>query len=183
MALAPFFGLRNSVFGMSDPSFEEMANIFDHSPVASYARDAQAMASTNVDWKETPTEHVFMVDMPGLKKEEIKVHVEDGRTLSISGQRSREDVQRTDTWHRVERSSGQFMRRFRLPVDANLDCVAAKVENGVLTVTVPKVESKSQARSIQVGESAGAHPPAVEQNGHNDNVAPATPPGNGAQSQ
>lgn len=185
MALAPFLGPWNSLLGMSDPSFEATMNIFDHSPAMASARGARAMASTSVDWKETPTEHVFMVDLPGLQMEEIKMQVEDGRRLSITAQRSKEEVQKSDTWHRVERRSGQFMRKFRLPDDTDHDRVAAKVEDGVLTVTVPKMETRSQSRSIEVGESAGAPQPALamEQNGHSESVAPATPPETGTPSE
>jgi len=82
--------------------------------------------------------------------------VEGDRTLIISGQRKKEEVQKTDTWHRVERSSGQFMRKFRLPENANLDGITAKVENGVLTVVVPKAEKKAiKARSIEIGGHDG----------------------------
>jgi len=99
---------------------------------------------------------VFKADLPGLKKEEVQVQLEDGRTLSISGQRKKEQVQKTDTWHRVERSSGQFLRKFRLPENANLDRITAKVENGVLTVLVPKEEKKAiKSRSIEIGGHDG----------------------------
>lgn len=129
--------------------------IFDDSPARSIARDAHAMARTNVDWKETPTEHVFKADLPGLKKEEVVVQVEDHRTLSISGQRKKEEVHKTDTWHRVERSSGKFMRKFRSPENANLDRITAKVEDGVLMVVVPKMEKKKPVmRRIEI---AGHH--------------------------
>jgi hypothetical protein len=47
---------------------------------------------TGVDWKETPKEHVFKADLPGLRKEDVKVQVEDGRMLSINGQRQKEEV-------------------------------------------------------------------------------------------
>ena len=97
------------------------------------------MPSISVDWKETEKEHVFKADMPGLKKEEIHVNV-GGRTLSISGERIKEEAQKTDTWHRAERSSGQFMRKFKLPENADLDHVTAKVEDGVLTVRVSKLK-------------------------------------------
>ncbi|RYR46271.1 hypothetical protein Ahy_A07g032010 isoform B [Arachis hypogaea] len=115
------------------------------------AREASAIASTRVDWKETPEAHVFNVDLPGLKKEEVKVEVEDGRVLQISGERSREQEQKDDRWHRVERSTGKFMRRFRLPENANMDEIRAAMENGVLTITVPKVEEKKpEIKSIQI---------------------------------
>lgn len=179
MALAHFFGRRNSFFDFPDP-FDAMVSIMDHSPASSFMRDAHAMASTNVDWKETPTEHVFVADLPGLKKEEIKVQIEDGNMLTISGQRIREDVQSTDTWHRAERSSGQFKRRFRLPEGTNLDRVSAKMENGVLAVTVPKVEAEREnnLRSIEIDGNEGEQPLATDQNS-GDNVVTAATTENG----
>nr|GEV28778.1 putative reverse transcriptase domain-containing protein [Tanacetum cinerariifolium] len=106
---------------------------------------------TNIDWKETDTAHVFKADVPGLKKEEVKVEVEDDRVLQISGERVKESEEKGDTWHRVERSSGKFMRRFRLPENAKVEEVKANMENGVLTVTVPKVEVKKRdVKAIQI---------------------------------
>ena len=118
---------------------------------SSFPAETSSILQTRVDWKETPNSHVFKADVPGLKKEEVKVEVEDGRILQISGQRSREMEEKTDTWHRVERSQGSFMRRFRLPEDAKVDEVKAAMENGVLTVTVPKEgPKKSDVKSIQI---------------------------------
>jgi HSP20 family molecular chaperone IbpA len=51
---------------------------------------------TGVDWKETPKEHVFKADLPGLRKEDVKVQVEDGRMLSINRQRQKEEAQKVD---------------------------------------------------------------------------------------
>jgi HSP20 family protein len=163
MALSSILGRRNNFWDAPDP-FDVVVSVFDNTPAGSFARDSHAVASTNVDWKETPTEHVFKADLPGLKKEEVQVQLEEGRTLSISGQRKKEEVQKTDTWHRVERSSGQFMRKFRLPENANLDHITANVENGVLTVVVPKEEKKViKARSIAIGGHDGQHM-AIEKN-------------------
>lgn len=79
------------------------------------------------------------------------MQVEDGRVLQISGERSREQEQKDDRWHRIERSTGKFMRRFRLPENAKMDQVRAAMENGVLTVTVPKEEeNKPEVKSIQI---------------------------------
>ncbi|KAL8481792.1 hypothetical protein ACS0TY_028078 [Phlomoides rotata] len=52
---------------------------------------------------------VFTADVPGLKKEEVKVEVEEGNVLQISVERNREKEEKNDTWHRVERSSGKFL--------------------------------------------------------------------------
>ncbi|GMP63882.1 hypothetical protein CsSME_00025389 [Camellia sinensis var. sinensis] len=94
---------------------------------------------------------MFKADLPGLKKEEVTFEIEeDDRVLQINGERNFED-ERNDTWHRVERSSGGFMRRFRLPENAEMDEVMASMENGVLTVTVPKVEVRNpDDKSIEI---------------------------------
>ena len=109
------------------------------------------MVNTRVDWKETPKAHVFKADLPGLKKEEVKVEVEDDRVLQISVERKAEKEEKKETWHRVECISGKFLRRFRLLENAEMDQVKAAMENGVLIVTVPKVEvKKSDVNSIEI---------------------------------
>jgi HSP20 family protein len=119
--------------------------------VAPSDRDTAAFTNARMDWKETPEAHVFKADIPGVKKVEVKVEVEDGNVLVISGERSNEKEDKNDKWHRVERSSGRFMRRFRLPGNAKVDEVKAGLENGVLTVTVPKTEvKKPDVKAIEV---------------------------------
>ncbi|KAL0919667.1 hypothetical protein M5K25_011780 [Dendrobium thyrsiflorum] len=56
---------------------------------------------------------VFKANLPGLKKEEVKVEAEEGIVLKISGDRKRDKEEKTDRWHRVERSSGSFLRSVR----------------------------------------------------------------------
>ncbi|KMT18439.1 hypothetical protein BVRB_2g025840 [Beta vulgaris subsp. vulgaris] len=114
-------------------------------------RNTAAFVNARIDWKETPEAHIFMADLPGLKKEEVKVEVEDGKVLQVSGERNREQEEKNDKWHRVERSSGKFLRRFRLPDNAKMEEIKANMENGVLTVTVPKIEEKKpQVKSIDI---------------------------------
>ncbi|XP_071687550.1 17.5 kDa class I heat shock protein-like [Rutidosis leptorrhynchoides] len=122
------------------PSFFRGSNVFD--PFSLDAWDPQDVFLTRVDWKETPEAYVFKADLPGLKKEDVKVEMEDDRVLQISGERSRENDDKNDKWHRVERSSGKFLRRLWLPENAKVDDVKAGMENGVLTVIVPKHEVK-----------------------------------------
>ncbi|KAH7553772.1 hypothetical protein ACOSP7_029377 [Xanthoceras sorbifolium] len=113
--------------------------------------EISTFANAQVDWKETPEAHVFKADLPGLKKEEVKVEVEEGRVLQISGERSVEKEDKNETWHRVERGRGKFLRRFWLPENAKVDQVKASMENGVLTVTVPKMEEKKpEVKSVQI---------------------------------
>ncbi|KAE8772716.1 16.9 kDa class I heat shock protein 1 [Hordeum vulgare] len=113
--------------------------------------ETAAFANARVDWKETPEAHVFKADLPGVKKEEVKVEVEGGNVLVVSGERTKEKEDKNDKWHRVERSSGKFVRRFRLPEDAKVEEVKAGLENGVLTVTVPKAQvKKPEVKAIEI---------------------------------
>lgn len=147
MSLIPSFygGRRTNVFDPFSLDVWDPFQDFNFSsvvPRSETSGETASFVSARVDWKETPEAHVFKADVPGLKKEEVKVEVEEGRVLQISGERSKEKEEKTDTWHRVERSSGKFSRRFRLPENAKVDEVKASLENGVLIVTVPKVEIK-----------------------------------------
>ncbi|XP_009623166.1 17.6 kDa class I heat shock protein-like [Nicotiana tomentosiformis] len=105
-----------------------------------------------VDWKETQEAHVFKADLPGLKKEEVKVEVEQGRALQISGEIGVADQKKeNETWRRIERPRGKFCRKFWLPENAKLDEVKACMENGVLTVTIPKQEvKKPEVKTIEI---------------------------------
>ncbi|KAM7462816.1 hypothetical protein LguiA_030937 [Lonicera macranthoides] len=151
MSLIPSFfngGRRSNNF---DPFSLDVWDPFKDFPFSSGSRETSAFVNTRIDWKETPESHVFKADLPGIKKEEVKVEVEDDRVLQIRGERNREVEDKNDTWHRVERSSGQFMRRFRLPENAKLDQIKASMENGVLTVTIPKEEiKKPDVKSIEI---------------------------------
>ncbi|MFS7958062.1 17.6 kDa class I heat shock protein [Helianthus anomalus] len=141
MSIIPSFftGKRSNIFDpFSLDTWDPFQGIISTEP----ARDTAAIANARIDWKETPEAHVFKADLPGMKKEEVKVEVEEGRVLQISGERSREQEEKNDTWHRVERSSGKFFRRFRLPENAKMEEVKAMMENGVLTVVVPKEEEE-----------------------------------------
>uniref|UniRef100_A0ACD5XJW9 Uncharacterized protein n=1 Tax=Avena sativa TaxID=4498 RepID=A0ACD5XJW9_AVESA len=137
-------------FPFGSGSSSGSSSLFPSFPRTSSSETA-AFAGARIDWKETPEAHVFKADVPGLMKEEVKVEVEDGNVLQISGERNKEHEEKTDTWHRVERSGGKFLRRFRLPENARTEQIKASMENGVLTVTVPKEEAKKpEVKSIQI---------------------------------
>ncbi|KAJ9172427.1 hypothetical protein P3X46_015668 [Hevea brasiliensis] len=146
MAMIPSFftNSRNSVFDpfSSFDLWDPSKNSQFPSSSSIICGDNSAFVNTRIDWKETPNAHVLEADLPGLKKEEVKVEIEDDRVLQISGERNVEKEDKNDTWHRVERSRGKFLRRLRLPENVKMDQVKASMENGVLTVTVPKREVK-----------------------------------------
>jgi HSP20 family protein len=85
---------------------------------------------------------VFKIDIPGVEKDEVKVMKDEDNTVQISGYRTREKEEETDTWHCLERSTGFYLRWFKLPENAMLDQMKATMRIGVLTLTVPKEEVK-----------------------------------------
>lgn len=107
------------------------------------------------DWKETPEAHMFIADLPGLKKDKVKVEIYEDHVLKISRERkgAEELDGSADQWHRMERCHGKFARMFKLPPDVKTDEVRASMENGVLTVMIPKVEvKKPEVRKIEIQE-------------------------------
>ena len=94
---------------------------------------------------------LFLFVSKGVRREELNVHVEDGNILQISGERTREEEESTDTWHRSERRRGSFLRRFRLPPESDMDAVCCSLDHGVLKVTVPKKETAPRSiRAVDI---------------------------------
>ncbi|KAI3447732.1 hypothetical protein Pfo_004397 [Paulownia fortunei] len=109
------------------------------------------ISCTRAEWQETPEEHVLRAELPGLQKEEVKVKVEEGKVLKISGKREVEKEEKHENGHHFERSQGQFLRAFSLPENCRPDRIRSSFENGVLTVTVPKRDvKKSRFKTIEV---------------------------------
>lgn len=104
-----------------------------------------------VDVQETKDSFVITADLPGVKAEDIDVTMENG-VLSLRGQRSHEARTEEKGFRRIERSTGQFFRRFALPDVADADSIEAKCEHGVLTVKIAK-RPEVQPRRIEVRSS------------------------------
>ncbi|KAL9249453.1 17.2 kDa class II heat shock protein-like protein [Drosera capensis] len=129
-------------------------------PSHAYVRDAKAMAKTQADVKESPNSFEYVVDMPGVKPTEVKVQLEDGNVLVVSGERKRvkeREEKEGIKYVRMERRAGKFMRRFVLPENANTDRITARCEDGVVTVMVEKVPppepKKPRIIEVMVGSS------------------------------
>lgn len=109
---------------------------------------ATASWAPSVDISENETGFTLRADVPGVDPEAIDISMEKG-VLTIKGERKAESAQDTENYHRIERQSGQFYRRFTLPDSADADKIEARSEHGVLTITIPKQEV-AVSRRIEV---------------------------------
>jgi HSP20 family protein len=100
------------------------------------------------DITEDDKEYLIKAELPELRKEDVKVTVENG-VLTVSGERKFEKEEKKKKYHRVERGYGTFVRSFTLPDDTDTTKVKAEFKNGLLTVHVPKSE-KAKPKQIEV---------------------------------
>lgn len=101
-----------------------------------------------VDISETDGEYLIKAELPEVKKDDVKVTVENG-VLTIQGERRQEKEEKGKKYHRVERSYGTFVRSFTLPESVDEGAVKAEYKDGVLNLHLPKTE-KVKPKSIDV---------------------------------
>ena len=89
-------------------------------------------------------------DLPGVKKEDIKIDVKDN-VITISGERKDKKEVKEDDYHRIETSFGKFERSFTLPKGSDAENITASNKDGVLEVVIPKLKSETaKAKKIEV---------------------------------
>ena len=98
-----------------------------------------AVWSPSSDIYEDKENYVLTLDLPGIKKDNVKISYVDGQ-LNISGERKNEKESKDGTYHRVERSYGKYFRSFSLPKEIKDDKIDAEFKDGQLTITVPKAD-------------------------------------------
>ncbi len=101
-----------------------------------------------VDISETESAYVIKAELPDVKKEDVKVTVQEG-VLTIQGERKQEREEKGLKYHRVERSYGRFVRSFTLPDYVDDAKVKAEFKDGVLNLYLPKSE-RTQPKAIEV---------------------------------
>jgi HSP20 family protein len=101
-----------------------------------------------VDVRETDDAYILHADLPGMKKEDITISVKDN-TITVQGERKREDKTEEKGYSRYERSHGTFARSFTVRDGFAADKVEAAYADGVLSVTLPKLE-QSKPRQVEV---------------------------------
>ncbi|MGF1669028.1 MAG: Hsp20/alpha crystallin family protein [Balneolaceae bacterium] len=91
---------------------------------------------------ETDKEFEITVALPGMSKDDIEISMENG-VLTISGERKAEQEENGRRYHHVESRFGRFRRSLPLPDIVDYDNIQANYENGVLSITVPKLKEKA----------------------------------------
>jgi HSP20 family protein len=163
----PQFGRSGGPFALTRQLFDDMdrmmASVFGRDPFARdffgsmltpwQQRSGGAQWWPQIEVAQRGNKLEVHADVPGLKKDDVKVEVEAGE-LRISGERRSESERSEQGMYRSERSYGTFQRTIPLPEGANLDSTSATFENGVLKIEidVPQSEPRS-ARQIEVREA------------------------------
>lgn len=102
-----------------------------------------------VDISETEKAFELSFAIPGIKKNEINIDLNEGQ-LIVSGERKFEEKKEDKNFHSVETRYGSFSRSFHLPDNIDANKVEAKYEDGLLNITIPKDEKKIQKKTIAI---------------------------------
>jgi len=151
-------GLRlRDPFDLFEEMQRELAHVFDRFPFAP-RHPAPAGEPAPVGWAWAPRLDAYekdggleiTVDLPGMKRDEISIALDDG-DLVISGERHSAKQVREADYYRMERQSGEFVRRVALPFEVKAEQIDARYADGVLTIHMPKpAEPESKATRIPV---------------------------------
>ena len=178
MARNPLSPYRSGGLVGGDPFLSlhrEMNRLFDDvlrgslGPSQNEPLGQSGMLTPHIDVSETENEVRICAELPGVRDEDIDVSLDDD-ILTIRGEKKFERKDDKENFHFMERSYGSFQRSLRLPYSVNPDEVKAHVENGVLTVTVPKTQQQARSRRIQIqrGETSQASQPDTKQGAPSD---------------
>lgn len=129
--------------------FRDMLNLradmdrFFKSFFSSYPEEREGFWAPVVDIEEDKDAFIVKAEVPGIRKEDIKVTVRDNM-LSIIGERKHEEETKEKTYHRIERAYGRFSRTISLPAAVDASKIKAAYKDGILTITLSKPESAKQ---------------------------------------
>lgn len=138
--------MRRTPFSEFDDLFERMTRGFEGFGGFEGHGFGQDVA---LDVADHPDEVVVTVDMPGFEKDQIDVSLAE-RTLTVSGDYGYETDEGDDAYLHRERRQGSMHRSIRLPVEVDEDAVAATYRNGVLTITLPKLDPEEDVHHIDI---------------------------------
>ena len=135
--------VRWEPFSAVDDMFNRFPSFFGRFPRYAADTDGKFDWAPSVDISETGGEYLIRAALPAVKKEDVKVTVDDGM-LTLSGERRQKEEQKDEKFYKVENFYGSFSRSFALPESVNSSAIRAESKDGVLTIHVPK--TKAEAR-------------------------------------
>jgi len=109
---------------------------------------ANAVWSPLTDIREDEDKYSLHLDLPGVKKEDVKITFNNGQ-IAISGERNFEKEEKNSKYHHVERAFGKYYRAFNLPEKIIEDRIDAEFKDGILKITIPKAE-EAKPKQIEV---------------------------------
>ncbi len=133
---------------------------------------ARGAWTPNVDIYENKDQIVLEAELPGMKREDFELTVENS-LLTLRGERRFEKRDEQDNYHRVERAYGSFTRSFTLPQTVSSESAVAEYQNGVLRVVLNKRE-EVKARRIEISGAGSDAPRTIEAKAENANAALGT---------
>ena len=143
------FNRKNNNLSRADNGFDTLYNMLDDFFNDSFAPSRSLLRDTfKIDIKETDKEYQIDAELPGVKKDEIALNVEND-DLCISINRTEETTDENKNYIHRERRVSSMSRRIRL-ANAALDEIKAKLDEGILTVTIPKYEKSANSRKIEI---------------------------------
>jgi HSP20 family protein len=150
------FALMREMTSEFDRWFGEPARPFFRWPSLRRRAISEVGWYPEIDVFERDNRLVTKIDLPGMKKEDVKVEVTDGQ-LAISGERKSEAEEKGEAFYRCEREYGSFYRSVPLPEGAKLEDIKATFADGVLEVSVPlPARPEAKMRKVEIQESAKA---------------------------
>ncbi len=103
-----------------------------------------------VNTREDDKAYYVEVDLPGVKKEDVDINVEDN-VLTVTGERKQEEETKDKEYYRLESRYGKFSRSFTLPQKVDVNKISAKSEDGVLEIVIPKLkEPEVKPKKIKI---------------------------------
>ena len=135
--------VRWEPFSAMDEMFNRFPSLFGRWPKFAAESEAKLDWAPPVDISETGDEYLLRAALPAVKKEDVKVTVEDGM-LTLSGERRQKEEEKNEKFHKVETYYGSFSRSFALPDAVDEAAIRAESKDGVLVIHVPKTKVETK---------------------------------------
>jgi HSP20 family protein len=154
MAISRYSDYPGSLFGL-----QRLNRLLDEAFTGGAAFPEQGSAITSAwfaptDVSEDANNLQITMEVPGVRPEDVRISLENN-LLTVRGEKKQEAEERNERVHRYERSYGTFERSFALPNTVDVEKIAAKYENGILRISIPKSE-RARPREIPVSGTGGS---------------------------